>query len=79
MVLDAIYREAHKMLEDNIIYPIYHSTWIANIVLVRNKNGEIRICVGFRNLNQTSLNDNYALPKMDHLSLIVVGPRMMCI
>lgn len=38
-VVDAIFREVDKMLKERIIYPIYHSTWIANIVPVRKKNG----------------------------------------
>lgn len=31
------------------------------------KNGEIRLCVDFQNLNRASLKDNYPLPKMDHI------------
>jgi hypothetical protein len=34
---------------------------------VRKKNGEIRQCIDFRNLSRVSLNDNYPLPKMDHI------------
>ena len=55
------------MLKARIIYPIHHSTWIANIVPIRKKNGEIIICVDFRNLNQASLKDNFTLQNMDHL------------
>lgn len=47
-IADAIFTEVDKMLKAKIIYPIHHSTWVANIVLVRKKNGEIRICVDFR-------------------------------
>ena len=65
------------MLKARIIYPIHHSTWIANIVPVRKKKGEIRICVDFRNLNQASLKDNFALPNMDHLLQTVAGSEMM--
>ena len=65
------------MLKAHIIYPIHHSTWVANIVPVRKKNGEIRICGDFRNLNQASLKDNYALPTMDHILQTVVGFEVM--
>lgn len=65
------------MLKAKIIYPIHHSTWVANIVPVRKKNGEIRICVDFCNLNQASLKDNYPLPVMDHLLQTVSGSEMM--
>ena len=49
---------------------MYHSVffdWVAYLLLVRKKNGEIRICVDFRNLNICSLKDNYPLPEMDHI------------
>ena len=49
------------------------SKWVANLVLVRKKNGEIRLCVDFRNLNKVSLKDNYPLPKMDQILQRVVG------
>ena len=42
-------------------------------MLVRKKNGEIRLCVDFKNLNKVSLNDNYPLPKMDRILQKVVG------
>ena len=50
---------------------------MANLVPVRKKNGEIRLCVDFRNLNRASLKDNYPLPKMDHILQRVVGASRM--
>jgi hypothetical protein len=47
--------------------PLRYSEWVANLVLVRKKSGEIRLCVNFRNLNRSSKKDNYPLPKMDHI------------
>ncbi|KAH9320678.1 hypothetical protein KI387_015317, partial [Taxus chinensis] len=41
------------------------------------KNGEIRICVDFRNLNQASLKDNYPLPIMDQVLQVVTSLEMM--
>ena len=52
-------------LDGWIIFHIHHSTWIANIVPIKKKNGEIWICADFRNLNQASLKDNYPLTVMD--------------
>jgi hypothetical protein len=52
-------------------------TWVANLVPIRNKNGEIRLCVDFRNLNQSSLKDNYPLPKMDHVLEKVEGANII--
>jgi len=50
---------------------------VANIVPVRKKNGEVQICVDFRNLNLASLKDNYPLPVMDHILQTVSGLEMM--
>ncbi|KAH9299828.1 hypothetical protein KI387_031510, partial [Taxus chinensis] len=43
----------------------------------RKKNGEIRICVDFRNLNQASLKDNYPLLIMDQVLQVVTGSEML--
>lgn len=43
----------------------------------KKKNGEIRICVDSRTLNQASLKDNYSLPNMDHILQTIAGSEMM--
>ena len=54
LLLPVIEKEIHKLLKAKIIIPLRYSKWIANLVVVRNKNGEIRLCVDFRNLNKCS-------------------------
>ena len=44
---------------------------------VRKKNGDIRLCVDFRNLNISSLNDNYGLPNMEAMLQKVIGSELM--
>ena len=61
------------MLDAEIIVPLSYSDWVANLVPVRKKNGEIRLCMDFRNLNRASLRHNYPLPKMDHVLQKVAG------
>ena len=58
-----------------IIVPIIYLEWVSNLVSVRKKKGEIRLCIDFRNLNRASLKDNYPLPKMDHILQRVVGSK----
>jgi ribonuclease HI len=62
-----IQKELQKMVDAGIIAPIRYSSWMSNLVVVRKKNGDIRLCVDLRNLNQLSLKDNYPLPNMEHL------------
>lgn len=59
--------ELENMENDGIFFSIRHSKWISNLVVVRKKNGEIRLCVDFWDLNQTSLKDNYPLENMKFL------------
>ena len=76
MLLLLIEKEIKK-LEAKIIVSLRFSKWLANLVTIRKKSGEIRLCVDFRNLNQLSLKDNYPLPKMDHILQRVVGSQRM--
>ena len=67
MLLPIMEKEVKKLLDAQIIAPLRYSEWVANLVLVRKKNGEIRLCVDFINLNRNSKKDNYALRKMEHI------------
>ena len=72
-----IKKEIKKILNANIIIPLRYSKWIANFVVVRKKNGEIRLCVDFKNLNKCFKKDNYPLHKMEHLLQRVSGASVM--
>jgi len=76
-LLPLIEKEVKKLFDAKIIVSLRFSKWVANLVLVRKKNRDIRMCVDFRNLNRVSLNDNYPLPKMDHIFQKVVGSQKM--
>jgi hypothetical protein len=67
MLLPAMEREVKKLLDAQIIVSLRYSDWVANLVPVRKKSGEIRLCVDFRNLNRSSRKDNYPLPNMEHI------------
>jgi hypothetical protein len=42
-----IKKELQKMVDAGIIAPIRYSSWMSNLVVVRKKNGDIRLCVDF--------------------------------
>ena len=60
-----VQKELNKLLSAKIIFPIRHTQWVSNLVLVRKKNGEIWLCVDFRNLNRVSDKDKYPVPPME--------------
>ena len=70
-------KEIKNMYDARIIVPLRYSEWVSNLVSVRKKTGEIRLCIDFRNLNKASLKDNYPLPKMDHILKMVVGSKII--
>jgi hypothetical protein len=69
--------ELEKLKNVGIIYPIRHSDWLSNPVVVRKKTGEIRLCVDFRDLNKASIKDNYPLPNMEFILQQVTGSACM--
>ena len=73
LLLPLIEKEIGNLFDAKIIVFLRNSRWLDNIVPVRKKNGEIRLCIDFRNLNRVSLKDNYTMPKMDHILQKVVG------
>jgi hypothetical protein len=44
--------ELNKLLVAKIIFTVRHMQWIYNLVPVRKNNGDIRLCIDFRNLNR---------------------------
>ena len=68
-----IQNEVKKLLDAKIIFKVKHSEWVLNLVPVRKKYGEIRLCVDFRNLNRASDKDNYPVPPMEKLLQMVSG------
>jgi len=54
--------EVEKLLKDVFIYPFPLTNWVSNIVLVTKKQGTLRVCVDYRDLNRAYLKDNYATP-----------------
>jgi len=53
------------MVENGIVEPMPGSEWMANIVLVRKNNGNLRYCVDYQGLNAVTQKRNYPLPCID--------------
>ena len=69
--------ELMKLRDLGIIKPIINSSSVSNLVSVRKKNGDTRLCVDFRNLNMSSLKDNYFLPNMEAMLQKVTSSKLM--
>ena len=69
-------KELNKLLAARIIFLVQHALWVANLVPIRKKNGDIKLCVDFRNLNKVSDKDNYPVPPMEKILQQVSGSEM---
>ena len=51
------------------------SPYASAVVLVRKKNGSLRMCVDYRQLNQLTVKDSFALPRIEELTDSLTGCR----
>ena len=76
-VLEGVKKEMERLFRAKFIRPVRYVEWISNIVPVIKKNGKIRICIDFRNLNTASPKDEYHMPVADHLVDATAGHQFL--
>lgn len=62
------------LLDAKIIRPS-NSPFASPIVLVRKKNGALRMCIDYRRLNARTVKDSYSIPKIEDLLLTLNGAK----
>src|SRR5918992_398825 len=62
-----IQEEVKKQFDAGFIKGVNYPEWIANVVPVPKKDGKVRMCVDFRDLNKASPKDDFPLPHIDIL------------
>ncbi|KAK8684177.1 hypothetical protein V6N13_040208 [Hibiscus sabdariffa] len=66
-ILLKIRDEVKKQFDAGFLQAVTYSDWVANIVPVPKKDGKVRMCVDYRDLNRASPKDNFPLPHIDTL------------
>eukprot|EP00731_Ephydatia_muelleri_P035391 Em0119g4a len=69
---EEIEHQLQEMLDRNIIR-VSSSPWLAPAVYVPKKNGELRFCIDYRELNKRTMKDAYPLPLPDEVQDRLAG------
>jgi hypothetical protein len=70
-------KEIERLLDANFIQPCRYAEWISNIVPVYKKNGKMRVCIDFRDLNRATPMDGYPMPVADLLVDAAAGHKFI--
>ena len=62
-----IKEKVKKQFDVGFLVVARYPEWVANIVPVPKKDGKVRMCMDYRDLNQASPKDNFPLPHIDVL------------
>ena len=62
-----IKEEVKKKFDADFLGVTRYLEWVANIVPVPKKDGKVRMCVDYRDLNWANSKDNFPLPYIDVL------------
>ena len=73
----SVKKELEKSLIAIIIFLVRHTQCIENLVLIHKNNGEIILCVDFRNMNKASDKYNYPIPPMEQILQKFAGDKML--
>ena len=72
-----IKEEITKQSKVGFIKPIHQAKWIINVMLVAKKDGRVRMCVDFKDLNKACPKDDFLLSNIDVLVDNTIGSALM--
>jgi len=73
-MIDELKEHLHQMADLGVIRES-HSPFASNIVPVRKKNGKLRFCIDYRQLNKRTVKDAYAIPRIEDTLDLLHGKR----
>jgi hypothetical protein len=73
--LNELKEQLQELLEKGFICPST-SPWGASMLFVRKKDGSMRMCIDYRELNKVMIKNRYPLPRIDNLLDQLQGARI---
>jgi hypothetical protein len=59
--------KVQQLLDEKFIEPIDYPDWLANVVMVKKKNGKWRMCIDFTSLNKAYTKDEFPLTRINKI------------
>lgn len=72
--VEAVKKHLQELLDSGVIRES-ESPFASPIVVVRKKNGSVRLCIDFRKLNSQTIKDAYALPNLEEVFSLLNGSK----
>lgn len=72
--IEAVRNHLQQLLDAEVIRES-ESPFSSPIVVVRKRNGDVRLCIDYRKLNTQTVNDSYALPNLEESFSALTGSR----
>nr|KYP34903.1 Retrotransposable element Tf2 [Cajanus cajan] len=76
-VIEKIKEEIERLLKAKFIRTSRYADWVSNIVPVIKKNGKMRVCIDFRDLNAATPKDAYPMPIAETMIDVVAGNEIL--
>ena len=67
--------QLQELLDKNFIQPS-SSPWGAPVLFVKKKDGTMRLCIDYRELNKITIKNKYPLPRIDDLFDQLLGAQL---
>jgi hypothetical protein len=77
--VEAAKDEVRRLLDAGFIKEVTYPEWLANIVMVKKKNGKWRMCTDFIDLNKCCPKDDFPLARIDQIIDSTAASKMMAL
>jgi hypothetical protein len=71
--------KVQRLLDMGFIREVVYPEWLANVVMVRKKNGKWRMCTDFTDLNKCCTKDDFSLTRIDKIVDSTAGCEVMAL
>jgi hypothetical protein len=77
--MQAVMAELQRLLNVGFIREVTYPEWLANIVMVKKKNGKWQMCTEFTDLNKCCLKDDITLARIDPIIDSAIATELMAL